>query len=497
MLGQCDTTEVELWGECYPTYTTNISLIGQGLTGEIPPEIGQITGLIVLKLSNNQLTGSIPSEIGNLTGLKKLELRFNNLSGNIPSEIWSLSELEILYLEKNQLTGSIPPEIGNLTNLTHLYLFGNQLTGSIPAEIGNLTDIVRLHINNNQFTGNIPETICSLNRMHWYNPHIFDISGNQLLPPYPVCIEPFVGYQYSEDCESNYLFNGVCVQQSDLDVLQIFIDNSSETINMEMDDNVNGQIEPIELGTQYWKSGKITELNCNYDLANALSIGDLGISGQIPAEIGTLDSLEILWLEDNQLTGPIPPEIGNLEELMYLILHHNQISGSIPNEIGNLANLEILKLDNNQLTGHIPESICDLDIAFNWQNDLFGENFAVYNNQLCPPYPDCVEEYVGIQNCFLGSTLSNQIPQEYELNDAYPNPFNANTTIGISLPQKEIVSLKVYDISGRELKTIAKDIFIAGKHKINWYADNLSSGTYFIRMESRHFSDTKKVCIIK
>ena len=214
-------------------------------------------------------------------------------------------------------------------------------------------------------------------------------------------------------------------------------------------------------------------------------------------EIGTLDSLEILWSEDNQLTGPIPPEIGNLEELMYLILHHNQISGSIPNEIGNLSNLEILKLDNNQLTGYIPESICDLDIAFNWQNDLFGENFAVYNNQLCPPYPDCVEEYVGIQDCFLGSTLSNQIPQEYELNDAYPNPFNAHTTIGISLPQKEIVSLKVYDISGRELKTIAKDIFIAGKHKINWYADNLSSGTYFIRMESRHFSDTKKVCIIK
>ena len=125
-----------------------------------------------------------------------------------------------------------------------------------------------------------------------------------------------------------------------------------------------------------------------------------------------------------------------------------------------------------------------MDIAFNWQNDLFGENFAVYNNQLCPPYPDCVEEYVGIQDCFLGSTLSNQIPQEYELNDAYPNPFNAHTTIGISLPQKEIVSLKVYDISGRELKNIAKDIFIAGKHKINWYADDLSSGTYFIRMES-------------
>ena len=408
--------------------------------------------------------------------------------------------MEILHLEKNQLNGSIPAEIGNFTNLTHLYLFGNQLTGSIPAEIGNLTDIVRLHINNNQFTGNIPETICSLNRMHWYNPHIFDISGNQLLPPYPVCIEHFVDYQYSENCESNYLFNGICVQQSDLDVLQILIDNSSETINMGMDDNVNGQIEPIELGTQYWKSGRITELNCNYDLANALSIGDLGISGQIPPEIGTLDSLEILWLEDNQLSGPIPPEIGNLEELMYLILHHNQISGPIPSEIGNLSNLEILKLDNNQLSGYIPESICDLDIAFNWQNPVFGENFAIYNNQLCPPYPDCVDAYVGLQNttnCELASDTFNPIPLDYSLYDPYPNPFNAQTTIQITLPIKDVMIVKVYDVNGSELKTLVHSIFDSGTHTIKWNAGDLPSGIYFIRMQTRHFAGTKKVSLIK
>ena len=96
------------------------------------------------------------------------------------------------------------------------------------------------------------------------------------------------------------------------------------------------------------------------------------------------------------------------------------------------------------------------------------------------------------------ATVETPLPSEaFYVYPIYPNPFNAHTTIGISLPQKEIVSLKVYDISGRELKTIAKDIFIAGKHKMNWYADDLSSGTYFIRMESRHFSDTKKVCIIK
>ena len=498
--GNCDSDEVELWDECYSiTNTTSLLRINEGLTGEIPSEIGQLTNLVTLKLQYNELTGSIPTEIGNLTSLVKLDLRYNNLSGSIPTEIGSLTSLNELRIQKNQLSGTIPSAIGNLTELTHLYLYGNQFTGSIPAEIGNLINLVKLHLNNNQFTGLIPETICNID-MSFYNPYLFDISGNQLLPPYPDCVAEFVGYQYSEDCASNYLFDGICTEQSDLDVLQKFIDNSSETINMEMDDNNNGIIEPIELGTQHWWDGRLTELNCNYDLANEFTLSDLGLSGEIPQEIGTLDSLEFLWLEDNQLTGPIPTEIGNLSKLKYLIMHYNQLSDSIPSEIGNLSNLEILKLDNNQLTGYIPESICDLTLEFNGWNNLFGEDFAVYNNQLCPPYPDCVDAYVGLQNttnCELASDTFNPIPLDYSLYDPYPNPFNAQTTIQITLPIKDVMIVKVYDVNGSELKTLVHSIFDSGTHTIKWNAGDLPSGIYFIRMQTRHFVDTKKVSLIK
>ena len=498
--GNCDSDEVELWDECYSiTNTTSLLRINQGLTGEIPSEIGQLTNLETLKLQYNELTGSIPPEIGNLTSLVKLDLRYNNLSGSIPTELWSLISLKELGIQKNQFSGTIPSAIGNLTELTHLYLYGNQFTGSIPAEIGNLINVWKLHLNNNQFTGLIPETICNID-MSFYNPYSFDISGNQLLPPYPDCVAEFVGYQYSEDCASNYLFDGICTEQSDLDVLQKFIDNSSETINMEMDDNNNGIIEPIELGTQHWWDGRLTELNCNYDLANEFTLSDLGLSGEIPQEIGTLDSLEFLWLEDNQLTGPIPTEIGNLSKLKYLIMHYNQLSDSIPSEIGNLSNLEILKLDNNQLTGYIPESICDLTLEFNGWNNLFGEDFAVYNNQLCPPYPDCVDAYVGLQNttnCELASDTFNPIPLDYSLYDPYPNPFNAQTTIQITLPIKDVMIVKVYDVNGSELKTLVHSIFDSGTHTIKWNAGDLPSGIYFIRMQTRHFVDTKKVSLIK
>ena len=498
--GNCDSDEVELWDECYSiTNTTSLLRINHGLTGEIPSEIGQLTNLATLKLQYNELTGSIPPEIGNLTNLVKLDLRYNNLSGSIPTEVWSLISLKELRIQKNQFSGTIPSAIGNLTELTHLYLYGNQFTGSIPAEIGNLINVWKLHLNNNQFTGLIPETICNID-MSFYNPYSFDISGNQLLPPYPDCVAEFVGYQYSEDCASNYLFDGICTEQSDLDVLQKFIDNSSETINMEMDDNNNGIIEPIELGTQHWWDGRLTELNCNYDLANEFTLSDLGLSGEIPQEIGTLDSLEFLWLEDNQLTGPIPTEIGNLSKLKYLIMHYNQLSDSIPSEIGNLSNLEILKLDNNQLTGYIPESICDLTLEFNGWNNLFGEDFAVYNNQLCPPYPDCVDAYVGLQNttnCELASDTFNPIPLDYSLYDPYPNPFNAQTTIQITLPIKDVMIVKVYDVNGSELKTLVHSIFDSGTHTIKWNAGDLPSGIYFIRMQTRHFVDTKKVSLIK
>ena len=52
----------------------------------------------------------------------------------------------------------------------------------------------------------------------------------------------------------------------------------------------------------------------------------------------------------------------------------------------------MLFLDDNQLTGEIPESICDLNI--DWGGDLFN----ISNNQLCPPYPSCIEDYVGEQD---------------------------------------------------------------------------------------------------
>ena len=163
---------VELWGDFYSIEnTTNLSLQDNQLTGEIPPEIGNLTNLTDLYLQGNQLNGISP-EIGNLTNLSKL------------------------YLYSNQLTGEIPPEIGDLTNLTGLLLYDNQLTGEIPPEIGNLTNLEVLYLSDNQLTGEIPESICNLVDNNCF---IF-IYNNQLCPPYPSCIEDNVQDQDTSNC---------------------------------------------------------------------------------------------------------------------------------------------------------------------------------------------------------------------------------------------------------------------------------------------------------
>ena len=110
-------------------------LILGGLSGEIPPELGNLANLRELYIAGNDLTGAIPSELGNLSNLATLSLSGNQLTGKIPPELGNLSNLALLSLDGNQLTGEIPPKLGNLSNLDRLSLGDNQLTRCIPASL--------------------------------------------------------------------------------------------------------------------------------------------------------------------------------------------------------------------------------------------------------------------------------------------------------------------------------------------------------------------------
>ncbi len=89
----------------------------------------------------NNLAGNIPSQLGNLSGLVWLILSGQKLTGSIPFQLANLSNLTILELHKNQLSGSIPSQLGNLSKLESLRLSYNRLSGTIPSSLKNLKNI--------------------------------------------------------------------------------------------------------------------------------------------------------------------------------------------------------------------------------------------------------------------------------------------------------------------------------------------------------------------
>jgi len=88
-------------------------------------------------------------------------------------------------------------------------------------------------------------------------------------------------------------------------------------------------------------------------------------------------------------------------------------------------------------------------------------------------------------------------PQKFILEQNYPNPFNPVTNIKFSIPQNGFVSLKVFDIMGREIETLVSKNLVSGNYNIDWNAGNYSSGIYFYKLESNGFTDTKKMILVK
>lgn len=256
---------------CSEGRVIRLDQLNNNLDGSIPPELGNLDGLLYLQLTNNQLSGSIPSELGNLGNLVALYLSSNQLSGDIPPQLGDLANLERIYIWSNRLTGGIPSEMGRLSNLLDLYLHTNQLSGSVPPELGDLADLRRLNLHNNLLTGSIPSELCNLGNLE-----VLDLSYNQFTGSIPP-------------------------QLVDLGSLQHLLLGANQ---------ISGPI-PSELG-------ELTNLRNLVLTSNRLE-------GGIPASLGNLSDLVGLHLRSNQLTGEIPPQMANLDSLLGLDLSHNAL----------------------------------------------------------------------------------------------------------------------------------------------------------------------------
>ena len=139
-------------------------------------------------------------------------------------------------------------------------------------------------------------------------------------------------------------------------------------------------------------SGRVTELR----------LGDNGLTGPIPTELGSVGTLQWLDLSSNELNGPIPRALGNLANLVVLRLSWNELSGSVPAWLGDMPALLVLYLLGNELSGDVPDELGNLN--------LWGLGLS-WNDLTVGPIPAWLRNHTNLRWLYLsGSDVTGGIP---------------------------------------------------------------------------------------
>ena len=155
----------------------------------------------------------------------------------------------------------------------------------------------------------------------------------------------FIQDNISEWCSEGYFkIDNICYHSGDMEILQELVGNFAPSVLVMME-------EPL------WEEGRLVYFHC----------------------FGC------------RLQETLPDSLGNLTELRELIISNTLLTGGMPESLFDLEHLEVLILSDNHLSGAIPESICNFDVN-NMPIDLS-------QNQFCPPYPECILDYIGEQAC--------------------------------------------------------------------------------------------------
>ncbi|MFA7361469.1 MAG: T9SS type A sorting domain-containing protein [Candidatus Kapaibacterium sp.] len=140
--------------------------------------------------------------------------------------------------------------------------------------------------------------------------------------------------------------------------------------------------------------------------------------------------------------------------------------------------------------------------AASW-NSLITSSDTVYSYVITVPgiYNYECTFHSGMTGSFTAAVTGLQqigeIPISYSLSQNYPNPFNPVTKINFSLPLNNLVQIKVYDVTGKEVAELLNNNLNAGEYSVSFDASKLTSGVYFYKLSSGSFTDVKKMLLIK
>jgi Leucine-rich repeat (LRR) protein len=538
------------------TGLTELSLNGNQLEGSIPPELGNLINLTTLNLGYNQLTDSIPSDIGELVNVTQLYLYNNQLSGAVPSEFSNMTNLTSLYINNNYFTDL--PDLSSMPSLTTLNIANNRFTfEDIEPNIGigNFTyspqDSVGETQNIHAYTGS--SLILSVdvggtqNQYQWYkNDIIIPGASQESYTMNPV--SPLDSGSYH--CQiSNSIATELTLYSRKMNVSVL---SGTDTLALvALYDSTNGSNWTNNTG---WLSGPLSEwfgVSMTGDRVTGIQLNNNHLVGSLPSEIGILDSIETIELSENQLAGSVPLSIANLEKLGNMDISSNRLD-DLP-DLSAVTTLTDLSIGHNLFTfediepnidignftyspqdsvGEMQDTTCeegqnlvleiivggtanhyqwfkdDVEIAGSDSSALVMESLtqADSGSYRCEITNDIATELILYSrpvdvHVTPASGIAddiNDLPTEFRLIQNYPNPFNPVTKISYSLPKTSFVILKIYDMLGREVKTLVHKWQNAGNYSINFNANDLSSGIYFYKLQvGNDYTETKKMVLMR
>ena len=333
-----------------------------GLTGEIPAELGNLSNLERLRLHDNLLTGEIPAELGNLPNLEVLTLGGNLFSGCLPSNLLSLEgtidredlntvgwpyDCAVLLEVRDTLTGSATLNWSEDTpaadwegvrlgrtpqRLTGLVLHGKGLDGTIPASLGRLWTLNDLNLSNNELTGEIP---AELGDLYWLR--VMNLRTNGLTGAIPDDLGRLRNLRVL-NLHSNSLSGAIPDLSGLIDLEELYLPN-----------------------------------NADYD-ADGDKVEDTGLTGEIPAWLNGMTKLRELWLWGNSLSGSVP-DLSGMTGLDKLKLANNDLEGGVPEASKLPPNMTWLIIDRNPFGGAIPDmsALSKLRLLWLHSSELTGE----------------------------------------------------------------------------------------------------------------------------
>ena len=130
-------------------------------------------------------------------------------------------------------------------------------------------------------------------------------------------------------------------------------------------------------------------------------------------------------------------------------------------------------------------SISDSVVHVLWEDFRDGAGAEIYYKRNPTGNP------TGVEN------ISSEFPKEFILEQNYPNPFNPSTSIRYAISSSQFVSLKVYDVLGKEISTLVNEEKEVGVYSVNFDATGLSSGMYLYRLQAGNFVETKKMILLR